>query len=186
MISANDFRPGMVVDMDGDLYAVIEYQHNKRGRGTAVVRAKLRNLKTGAIIERTFMPEERYARAFLERKPMQYLYRDGSSYVLMDQESYDQISLDGTMLGEGVSYLKENTDVTVVFHDGRPIAVELPNFVDLQVVDAAPGHRGDTVTGGTKPARLETGATVQVPLFVEVGDRIRVDTRTGAYLERVK
>jgi elongation factor P len=186
VISANDFRPGMVVDMDGDLYAIIEYQHNKRGRGTAVVRAKLRNLKSGAIIERTFMPEERYPRAFLERKPMQYLYRDGPSYVLMDQETYDQISVDGTLFGEGVSYLKENTDVTVVFHDGRHIAVELPNFVDLQVVDAAPGHRGDTVTGGTKPARLETGATVQVPLFVEVGDRVRVDTRTGAYLERVK
>ncbi|HEV8339434.1 MAG TPA: elongation factor P [bacterium] len=186
MISAGDFRPGMVVEMDGDLYAVVEFQHNKRGRGTAVVRARVRSLRTGAITERTFMPEERFPQAYLERRRMQYLYRDGAHYVFMDQENYDQLPLDPGLVGDGALYLKENSDATVVFHEGRPIALELPNAVELQVTETAPGVRGDTVAGGGKPARLETGAVVTVPFFVQQGDRVRVDTRSGVYLERVK
>lgn len=186
MIAANDFRPGMVVEIDGELHVVMEFQHIKRGRGTAIVRTRLRNLKTGAITERTFMPEERYPRAFMERKPMLYLYHDGTHYVFMDQESFEQVSLDAALLGDATRWLRENTAVQVIFHDGRPLGVELPNAVELTVVETAPGVRGDTVHGGGKPARLETGAVVQVPFFVETGDRIRVDTRTGEYIERVK
>jgi len=186
MISAGDFRPGMVVEMDGDLYAVVEFQHNKRGRGTAVVRARVRSLRTGAITERTFMPEERFPQAYLERRRMQYLYRDGDHYVFMDQETFEQLPLDTALVGDDTLYLRENTDATVVLHEGRPIALELPNAVELEVTETAPGVRGDTVAGGSKPARLETGAVVQVPFFVEQGDRVRVDTRSGAYLERVK
>ncbi len=186
MISAGDFRPGNVVEMDGDLYEVVEFQHNKRGRGTAVVRARVRSLRTGAITERTFMPEERFPQAYLERRRMQYLYRDGDHYVFMDQENYEQLPLDPGLVGDGTRYLTENSEATVVFHEGRPIGLELPNAVELQVTETAPGVRGDTVAGGGKPARLETGATVTVPFFVQQGDRIRVDTRSGAYLERVK
>ncbi len=186
MISAGDFRPGMVVELEGELHAVLEFHHIKKGRGTAVVRAKFRNLKSGAITERTFMPEERYPRAYLEQRRMQYLYRDDGGYVFMDLETYDQLHLPGDLLGDGVRWLKENVEATVVFYEGRAIAVELPTTVELEVVETAPGVRGDTVAGSSKPARLETGATVNVPFFVGVGDRIRVDTRTGEYVERVK
>ncbi len=132
------------------------------------------------------MPEERFPQAYLERRRMQYLYRDGDHYVFMDQETYEQLPLDPTLVGDGTRYLRENTEATVVFHEGRPIALELPNAVELEVTETAPGIRGDTVAGGTKPARLETGVMVAVPFFVEQGDRVRVDTRSGAYLERVK
>lgn len=185
MISSNDFRPGVVVTLDGELFAIVESQHVKRGRGSAYVRAKVRNLKTGAITERTFNAGERVPHAFLERRPMQYLYHQDDDYVFMDQQSYEQVTLRADLLGDATRYLRDNTVVTVVYTDERPIAVELPNAVDLTVVDTAPGIRGDTAAGGSKPARLETGATVQVPLFVEVGEVIRVDTRTGQYLERV-
>jgi elongation factor P len=185
MISSNDFRPGVVVTLDGELFAIVESQHVKRGRGSAYVRAKVRNLKTGAITERTFNAGERVPHAFLERRPMQHLYHQDDDYVFMDQQSYDQVTLRADLLGDATRYLKDNTVVTVVYYDDRAIAVELPNAVDLIVVDTAPGIRGDTASGGSKPARLETGATVQVPLFVEVGEIIRVDTRTGQYLERV-
>ncbi len=185
MISSNDFRPGVVVTLDGDLYAIVQSQHVKRGRGSAYVRAKVRNLKTGAITERTFNAGERVPHAFLERREMQYLYHQDGDYVFMDQQSYEQVTLNAELLGDATSYLKDNTVVTVVHFEDRPIAVDLPNSVDLTVVEAAPGIRGDTASGGSKPARLETGATVQVPLFVEVGEVIRVDTRTGEYLERV-
>ena len=186
MISTNDFRPGVVVELDGDLYAVVQSQHVKRGRGSAYVRAKIRNLKTGATTERTFNAGERVPLAYLDRKSMQYLYAQGDQYVVMDQETYEQLTLPVELLGDAVSLLKENTDVTVVFYEGRPIAVELPNVVELEVVETAPGGRGDTVSGGRKPARLQTGVIVQVPFFVAMGDRIRIDTRTGEYLERVK
>jgi elongation factor P len=185
VISSNDFRPGVVVTLDGDLYAIVQSQHVKRGRGSAYVRAKVRNLKTGAITERTFNAGERVPHAFLERREMQYLYHQDDDYVFMDQQSYEQVTLNTGLLGDATLYLKDNTVVTVVYYEDRPIAVELPNAVDLTVVEAAPGIRGDTASGGSKPARLETGATVQVPLFVEVGEVIRVDTRTGEYLERV-
>ena len=185
MISSNDFRPGVVVTLDGDLYAIVQSQHVKRGRGSAYVRAKVRNLKTGAITERTFNAGERVPHAFLERREMQHLYHQDDDYVFMDQQTFDQVTLGADLLGDATRYLKDNTVVTVVHYEERPIAVELPNAVDLVVVDAAPGIRGDTAAGGSKPARLETGAMVQVPLFVEVGEVIRVDTRTGEYLERV-
>ncbi len=185
MISSNDFRPGVVVTLDGDLYAIVQSQHVKRGRGSAYVRAKVRNLKTGAITERTFNAGERVPHAFLERREMQYLYHQEDDYVFMDQQTYDQVTLNADLLGDATRYLRDNTVVTVVYYEERPIAVELPNAVDLAVVDAAPGIRGDTAAGGSKPARLETGAMVQVPLFVEVGEVVRVDTRTGEYLERV-
>lgn len=186
MISTNDFRTGVVVQLDGDLYSVVQSQHVKRGRGSAYVRAKVRNLKTGAITERTFNAGERVPLVYLERKTMQYLYHQGGQYVVMDNETYEQLSLGAELLGDAVHYLRDNTDVTVVFYDDRPIAVELPNAVELTVVDTAPSVKGDTVSGSSKPATLETGLSVQVPFFVNVGDRVRVDTRTGEYLERVK
>jgi elongation factor P len=186
MISTNDFRTGVVVQLDGDLYAVVQSQHVKRGRGSAYVRAKVRNLKTGAITERTFNAGERVPLVYLERKTMQYLYHQGGQYIVMDNETYEQLSLGDDLLGDAVHYLRDNTDVTVVFYDERPIAVELPNAVELAVVETSPSLRGDTVSGSSKPATLETGLSVQVPFFVNVGDRIRVDTRTGEYLERVK
>lgn len=186
MISTNDFRTGVVVQLDGDLYAVVQSQHVKRGRGSAYVRAKVRNLKTGAITERTFNAGERVPLVYLERKTMQYLYHQGEQYIVMDNETYEQLSLGDDLLGDAVHYLRDNTDVTVVFYEERPIAVELPNAVELAVVETSPSLKGDTVSGSSKPATLETGLSVQVPFFVNVGDRIRVDTRTGDYLERVK
>lgn len=184
MISSNDFRPGVVVTLDGELYAIVASQHVKRGRGSAYVRARVRNLKTGAITERTFNAGERVPHAFLERRDMQYLYHQDNEYVMMDQQSFEQVALNADLLGDATQFLKDNTVVTVVYYEDRPIAVELPNAVELAVVETAPGIRGDTASGGSKPARLETGATVQVPLFVQEGDIIRVDTRTGEYLER--
>ena len=186
MISTNDFRSGVVVQLDGDLYAVVQSQHVKRGRGSAYVRAKVRNLKTGAITERTFNAGERVPLVYLERKTMQYLYHQGGQYVVMDNETYEQLSLGAELLGDAVSYLRDNMGVTLVFYEDRPIAVELPNAVELAVVETSPSLKGDTVSGSSKPATLETGLSVQVPFFVNVGDRIRVDTRSGEYLERVK
>jgi elongation factor P len=186
VISSNDFRAGVVVTLDGDLYVIVSSQHVKRGRGSAYVRAKIRNLKTGAITERTFNAGEKVPRAFLEHRAMQYLYRDGDQYVFMDQETFEQATISAEVLGDGRLYLKDNTVVTVVYYEQRPIAVELPNSVDLLVVDTPPGVRGDTAAGSSKPATLETGAVVQVPFFVEVGNLIRVDTRTGEYLERLR
>ena len=185
MISTNDFRPGVVVTLDdGGLYAIVSSQHVKRGRGSAYVRARVRNLKTGAITERTFNAGERVPHAFLERREMQYLYHQDTEHVFMDQQSYEQVSLGADLLGDATQYLKDNTVVTVVYFEDRPIAVDLPNSVELIVAETAPGIRGDTASGGSKPARLETGVIVQVPLFVREGDRIRVDTRTGEYIER--
>lgn len=186
VISSNDFRPGVVIQIDGELYAVVDTHHSRHAQRQAFVRAKLRNLRTGAVLERNFASDDRVVQVSLDRKPMQYLYRQGNEYVVMDHHTYEQLPLSADLLGDGAHYLKDSMDVTVVFYEGRPIAVELPNAVELKVADTAPGVRGDTVSGGSKPATLETGATVQVPLFVSVGDRIRVDTRTGAYLERVQ
>lgn len=186
MIATGDFRPGVIIELSGDLYAVIATHHHKRAQRQAFVRAKLRNLRTGAVLERNFTSDERVPQVYLDRAPMQYLYAQGDEFVMMDSKTYEQLPLPRALLGEAVAYLKENTDVTVVFYEGQPIAVELPNAVDLEVVETAPGFRGDTAAGSSKPARLETGATVQVPFFVAVGDRVRVDTRTGEYLERVK
>lgn len=185
MISTNDFRTGLTIEVEGEIYTVVEFQHVKPGKGSAFVRSKLKNLRTGAVIERTFRAGEKVPRAHLERKEMQYLYREGDSFVFMDNETYEQVSLTSEQLGDNVKYLKENMNIYLLTHEGNLIGVELPNFVELEVVAADPGVRGDTATGGTKSATLETGLTIQVPLFVEVGDVVRVDTRTGEYLERV-
>jgi elongation factor P len=186
VISSNDFRPGVVVTLDGDLYAIVASQHVKRGRGSAYVRAKVRNLKTGSITERTFNAGEKVPRAYLDHRDMQYLYHEGEQYVFMDQETYEQVAIDAAMLGDGTLFLKDNTVVTVVYYADRPIGVDLPNSVDLVVADTPPGVKGDTASGSSKPATLETGAVIQVPFFVEIGNMVRVDTRSGEYLERLK
>lgn len=186
MISSNDFRPGVHVLLDGEMYMIIASDHVKVGRGPAYVKAKIRNTKTGATTERTFRAGERVPLVYLERKTMQYLYTTGDEFVMMDKSTYEQLSLPRALIGEGVRFLAENMDLTVVFHDETPIAVELPNAVDLRIVETAPGFRGDTVSGGTKPATLQTGAVVQVPLFVMQGEVVRIDTRTGNYIERVR
>ena len=186
MISSNDFRPGVHVLLDGELYAIVDSQHVKVGRGPAYVKAKVRNTKTGATTERTFRAGERVPLVFLERKTMQYLYTTGDEYVMMDQNTYEQLSLSRALMGDAVRFVRENTNVTVVFHEQVPLGVELPNSVDLRIVETPPGVRGDTVSGGSKPATVETGTVVQVPLFVETGEVIRIDTRTGAYVERVR
>jgi len=185
LISTNDFRTGLTIELDGDIYQVIEFLHVKPGKGSPFVRSKLRNLRTGAVIERTFNAGEKVPRAHLERRPSQYLYNDGSSYYFMDMENFEQLGLGRAELGDAVNYLKENMEVFILDYHGKVLGVELPNTVELQVVETTPGIRGDTATGGSKPAKLETGLVVQVPLFVEEGDVIQVDTRTGEYLKRV-
>lgn len=184
MISTNDFRTGLTIEVDGDIFTVVDFQHVKPGKGSAFVRCKLKNLRTGGVVERTFRAGEKLSRAHLEHREMQYLYRDGDSYALMDNENYEQISLSGEQLGDNVKYLKENMNIYLLTYAGSLIGVDLPNTVELQVVATDPGIRGDTATGGTKPATLETGLIIQVPLFINVGTVIRVDTRTGVYLER--
>ncbi|AZK59500.1 elongation factor P [Candidatus Desulforudis audaxviator] len=184
MISTNEFRTGLTVEVDGDPCQVIEFMHVKPGKGSPFVRAKLKNLRTGAIAERTFNAGEKLPRAILERKEMQYLYNDGANYYLMDNETYDQVGLSAGQLGDGVKYLKENMIINVVYHRGQVLGVYLPNTVELTVIETTPGIRGDTASGGSKPAVLETGVVLQVPLFVEEGDVIQVDTRSGAYIKR--
>lgn len=185
MISSNDFRPGVNIEVDGELWQVVEFQHVKPGKGSAFVRTKLKNLKTGAVQERTFRAGEKVPRAAVETREMQYLYNDGEYYTFMDTNNYEQIQIPASQLEYERKFLKENTTVYVVMYDGNPIGVDLPNFVELEVVETDPGLRGDTATGGSKPATVETGYTVQVPFFINRGDRIRIDTRTGEYLERV-
>jgi elongation factor P len=184
VISSNDFRNGVTIEYDGQVWQVIEFQHVKPGKGSAFVRTKLKNLITGGTVERTFNAGERVPLARVERREMQYLYESGGEYTFMDTETYDQIQLTAEQVGEGVKYLKENMTCYIVLYNGQSIGVELPNSVELTVVETDPGLRGDTATGGTKPAKLETGAVVKVPLFVEQGEKILVDTRTGQYLGR--
>nr|PZN04791.1 MAG: elongation factor P [Bacillota bacterium] len=185
MISTNDLRPGVTVEIDGEVYVVVDFQHVKPGKGAAFVRTKIKNVKTGQVFERNFRAGEKLNRAVVERKSMQYLYQDGDTYYFMDNKTYEQIPLSKEQLGDAVLYLKENLEVMVMFYEGVPIGVDLPTFVELTVVDTEPGFKGDTATGGSKPATLETGAVIQVPLFIEKGDVVRVDTRTGEYLSRV-
>jgi len=186
LIDTSDFRNGLSIVLDGEIYTIVEFQHVKPGKGGAFVRTKLKNVNTGAVIDKTFRAGERMEQAILERKPMQYLYSVDAEYHLMDMASFDQISVPESAFGDAVKYLKENQEVAVLMHEGRVIGVELPFTVELEVAETDPGVRGDTASGGSKPAKLETGAVVQVPFFVNVGDVIKVDTRTGAYLERVK
>jgi elongation factor P len=185
VISTADFKRGLTIEVDGEVFQIVEFQHVKPGKGGAFVRTKLRNLRTGNVLDRTFRAGERMEAARIERKPMQYLYRSGSDYVLMDLETYDQISLEADKFGDEVKYLKEGLEVSVIMHEDRVMGVELPDTVDLQVTQTDPGLRGDTASGGSKPALVETGATVDVPLFIDNGDIIRVDTRSGQYVSRV-
>ncbi|MDK2929989.1 MAG: elongation factor [Bacillota bacterium] len=185
MISTNDFHTGLTIELDGEVYTVVDFQHVKPGKGSAFVRSKLKNVKTGYVIEKTFRAGEKLPRAHIDYREMQYLYSSGDENYFMDTSTYEQLVLSNETLADAKKYLKENMVIGVQMYEGSPIGVELPNFVELAVVDTDPGLRGDTATGGSKPATLETGAVVQVPLFVNVGDVIRVDTRTGQYLERV-
>lgn len=184
MISTNDFHTGLTIELEGEVYAVVDFQHVKPGKGSAFVRSKLRNVKTGFTIERTFRAGEKIPRAHIDYREMQYLYSSGEDNFFMDTSTYEQINLSDEKLGDNKKYLKENMIIGVQMYEGAPIGVELPNSVELVVVETDPGLRGDTASGGTKPATLETGAVVQVPLFVNIGEVIRVDTRTGQYLER--
>lgn len=184
IVNTNDLRRGMVVSLAEGLFEVLEFQHHKPGKGQAVVRTKVRNLKTGAVTDRTFNSDTKVGMARLDRREMQYLYRDGTNYVFMDNESYEQTHLD--ISPETGRFLVEGLTVSVAMHEQTPVSVELPTTVDLRVTHTDPGLRGDRQSAGTKPATVETGTTIQVPLFVDTGDRVRVDTRTGAYVTRVQ
>ena len=185
MTTTNDLRGGMVLEIDGTLYSVVEFQHVKPGKGGAFVRTKLKNVATGRVTDKTFNAGEKVTAVRIDRVEMQYMYGSGEEYHFMNSETYDQIALPASMVEEVVPLLKENTVVTVQMREGQVLAVELPTFVDLKIVETAPGVKGDTVSGGTKPAKLETGKVIQVPLFVEEGAVVRVDTRTGEYVSRV-
>lgn len=186
MIDTSDFRNGLSIMLDNDIFTIVEFQHVKPGKGGAFVRTKLKNIRTGATIDKTFRAGEKMEQAILERKPMQYIYEQDGDYYLMDLESFEQVPVRREQIGDSVKYLKENEQVMVLSHDGTIIGVDLPFTVEMEVVETDPGVRGDTASGGSKPATLETGAVIQVPFFINVGDKIKVDTRTDAYLERVK
>ncbi|MCC6731124.1 MAG: elongation factor P [Chthonomonadales bacterium] len=186
MIDTSDFRNGLSIRQDSDIFTIVEFQHVKPGKGGAFVRTRLRNVRTGAVIEKTFRAGEKMEQARLERRPMQFLYVQEDLYFLMDTETYEQISVPRSAFGDPVKYLKDGTEVTVLDHDGTVIGVEVPFFVELEVVETDPGVRGDTAAGGSKPAKVATGAVIQVPFFINVGDRVKIDTRTDSYLERVK
>ncbi len=185
MIMAGDFRKGMTVEIDNQVWSIADFQHVKPGKGAAFVRTRLKNVMTGAVLERTFNPTDKYLPAHIETKEMQYLYEDGGLYYFMDVETYEQLPLNHDQVEDAISFIVENQNVKVRFFKGQPFSVEAPNFVELTITHSEPGVRGDTATGTTKPATLETGYTLNVPLFVNEGDRIRVDTRTGEYMERV-
>lgn len=184
MISAGDFRNGITFEMDGNVVQVIEFQHVKRVRVPAFVRTKYKNVITGAVVERSFNPTDKYPTAYIERKDMQYLYSDGDLYYFMDMETYEQQPIDKSKLGPAFQFVKENMEVKVLSYKGNVFGVEPPNFVELEVTETDPGFKGDTATNATKPATLETGAEIKVPLFINQGDMIRIDTRTGEYMER--
>ena len=184
MVSANDFRKGVTFEIDGQPYVVIDFQHVKPGKGAAFVRTTYRNIITGATRDETFNPSDRFNKARIERKNMQYLYHDGSNYVFMDNETFDQLELTQEQVSEVIKYVRENDSVDVRFFLGKVIDVEAPNFVELEIVESEPGIRGDSASNITKKATLETGAVVNVPLFINVGDTIKIDTRTGDYLSR--
>lgn len=184
MISTSDFKTGITIEYDGAIYTILEFQHVKPGKGAAFVRSKLKNLRTGSIVDKTFRAGEKMGRAHLERKEMEYLYRDGDSFHLMDVENYEQISLSADQVGEGIKYLKENDKLQILMHGEEIIGVDVPLTVVLEIAETEPGIKGDTASGASKPAVTETGLTVQVPLFVNSGDKIKIDTRSGAYIER--
>ncbi len=184
MISVNDFYPGLTIELDGEIYIVLEYQHAHMAQGQATVRVKLKNLKTGNVIRKTFKSDEYVPQAFINKREAEYLYKQGDEYYFIDNESFEQYVLTEEQLGEAINYLKEGNTVSVLFYEGNPIGIELPTTVVLEVVETDPGLRGDTVSGGSKPAKLETGLVIQVPLFIQIGDKVVVDTRYAKYVER--
>ncbi len=184
MITAGDFRNGVTFEEDGNVCQIVEFQHVKPGKGAAFVRAKVRNVITGGVVEKTYRPTDKFEKAHIERKDMQYLYNDGELFYFMDVETYDQMPLSAEQLGDALKFVKENEMVKLLIYKGNVFGVEPPNFVELVVTETEPGFKGDTSTGATKPATLETGATINVPLFIDIDDVIRVDTRTGSYMER--
>ena len=186
MISAGDFRNGVTFELDGQVMQVVEFQHVKPGKGAAFVRTKYRNIINGGVVERSFSPTDRFPTAFIERKEMQYLYKEDDLYYFMDMESYELEPIDASLLSDNFKFVKENMMCTVYSYKGKVFNVEPPTFVELEVTDTDPGFAGNTATNATKPATLETGAEVKVPLFINPGDRIRIDTRVGEYLERAK
>jgi len=184
MIDAGELKKGINIELDGGIYQIVEYQHVKMQQRKPVIRLKLRDLRSGRIIERNFQSGDKFIQAFLEHRSVQYLYNDGSLYYFMDNESYEQIALTAAQIGDGVNYLKEGLTLEILTHKGETVSIELPIAVELKVVETEPGFKGDTATAGTKPAKLETGIEVQVPLFINIDDAIKVDTRTGEYLEK--
>lgn len=184
MISAGDFRNGITLEIEGNVVQVLEFQHVKPGKGAAFVRTKLKNIISGGVIEKTFRPTEKFPAARIDRVEMQYLYSDGDLFHFMNTETYDQIALNSDDIGDSLKFVKENEMVKVCSHNGKVFAVEAPLFVELEITDTEPGFKGDTATGATKPATVETGAVVYVPLFIEQGEKIKIDTRTGEYLSR--
>ena len=186
MITAGDFRKGITIEWDGGVWNIVDFQHVKPGKGAAFVRTKIKNIMTGAVVERSFNPTDKMPRAIIETKEMQYVYNDGEMYYFMDVETYDQIPLSLDQVEDAIPYVKEGTNVTMRFFKGPPFSAEAPNFVTLEVTDTEPGFKGDTASNTYKPATLETGFSLQVPLFINTGDLIRIDTRTGEYMERAK
>lgn len=184
MATTNDLKNGMVLNLEGQLWSVIEFQHVKPGKGGAFVRTKLRQVLTGKVVDKTFNAGVKIETATVDKREMQYLYRDGDSWVFMDQTSYDQIPIASTVVGDAADYLLENQEVIVALHEGEPLFIEMPANVELVIAYTEPGLQGDRSSGGTKPAKLETGAEIQVPLFIEIGEKVRVDTRDGSYLGR--
>ena len=184
MVSTNDFKTGLTIELEGDVFQVVEFQHVKPGKGAAFVRSKLRNVRTGAVTEKTFNAGEKFPKARVDRREVQYLYNDGKEYNLMDMETYDQTTMTAEELGDAVKYLKENMILHVLVFQEKYIGVEMPTSVELEVTETSPGIKGDTASGGSKPATMETGAIVQVPFFINVGDVLQIDTRTGNYIKR--
>jgi elongation factor P len=184
MISVNDLRTGLTIELDKGLWSVVEFLHVKPGKGAAFVRTKLKNVETGNVLEKTFRAGEKVAKASLDKREMQYLYKEGADLIMMDSETYEQLAVSETQIGDGIKYLKENMDVSILLYDGKIIGVDIPNHVELEVTDTPPPEKGNTAQGGTKPATLETGAVVNVPFFIAPGEKIRVDTRTNEYLDR--
>ena len=185
MISAGDFRNGVTIELEGNVFQIIEFQHVKPGKGAAFVRTKLKNIKNGGVVEKTFRPTEKCPQARIDRKDMQYLYADGDMFNFMDVETYEQIALSKEEIGDSLKFVKENEMVKMLSHNGQVFSVEPPLFVELEITETEPGFKGDTATGASKPAIVETGAQVSVPLFVEIGEKMKIDTRTGEYFSRV-
>ncbi len=185
MITTADFRNGITIELDGNLFNLVYFQHVKPGKGGAFVRTRLKNLKTGAVIEKTFRAGEKVELAILDKRRMQYLYREGDNFIFMDQETFEQMPIAEAEVGDAAKFLVEGVTVEVPLYEGRIVGVEPPVFVEMEVVDTAPGVKGDTASGGSKPATLETGLVVNVPFFIEAGNRVKVDTRSGEYVERV-